>query len=217
MSRDNPSVVIYGTGGHSKVVYEILAIKQIPVAGFMDKDESRSGSMHNGRPYFGTHKLLGKKPYPFDAAVIAIGDNKLRKELTELFLEHSIPIISVVHPESIVSPGVHLGRGCCICAGAVVGPGTTLGEGVIINSGAVVDHDCELGDFTHVAPHTTLCGGVTCGKLTFIGAGATVIQEIKIGENTIIGAGSTVLSHIPSNVTAFGTPARLKVAVNKKS
>lgn len=207
MSKDNPSVVIYGTGGHARVVHEILAIRNIPVAGFMDREENHESKMVLGRPLFGSEALLVKKPYPFDAAVIAVGNGHVRKILFELFRANNIPIMTVIHPSAVVSPSARLGNGCCICAGAVIGPGSTVGDGVIINTNASVDHDCNIGNFVHIAPGATVCGGVKIGQLTFFGAGSTIIQEKEIGEESMIGAGSLVLKSVPPRVIVFGSPA----------
>ena len=63
----------------------------------------------------------------------------------------------------------------------------------------------------HISPRATLTGTVSIGNGTHVGAGATIIPNIKIGEWSIIGAGATVIHNIPSNCTAVGTPAKVKV------
>ncbi|MBU1240243.1 acetyltransferase [Myxococcota bacterium] len=209
MPGEYPSVVIYGTGGHAKVVREIFAMKTIPVAGFMDPSAEKRGSMFLSRPVFGSEKLLEKGKYPFDVAIIAVGKCKVRQEMGELFESYRIPLVSAVHPAATVSPFASLGPGSVVAAGAVLSPGVKLGKSCIINTNAVVDYDTVLDSWAQIAPGAILCGGVTIGECTWIGAGATVIEGVTIGANTMVGAGAVVTRDLPDNVLAVGVPARI--------
>jgi sugar O-acyltransferase (sialic acid O-acetyltransferase NeuD family) len=113
------------------------------------------------------------------------------------------------HPASFVSPSSSLGKGSQVLAGSVISVLSTIGEACIINTNASVDHECLIGDGVHIAPGATLCGCVTVERFSMIGAGAVVLPRTKIGEGSVIGAGSVVTKDIPSNVVAFGSPARV--------
>lgn len=39
--------------------------------------------------------------------------------------------------------------------------------------------------------------------------GSNIINDINIGDNTIVGAGSLVTKTLPSNVMAYGVPAKI--------
>jgi len=54
-----------------------------------------------------------------------------------------------------------------------------------------------------------LSGGVVIGSETHIGAGCVAIQGIEVGSRCLIGAGSLMLQNIPSDVTAYGSPAKV--------
>jgi acetyltransferase-like isoleucine patch superfamily enzyme len=73
-----------------------------------------------------------------------------------------------------------------------------------------VDHDCVIQDYVHVAPRCTLCGNVEIGEGSFIGAGTVVIPNVKIGKWAVIGAGSVVTHDIPNQVTAYGSPCKIR-------
>jgi sugar O-acyltransferase (sialic acid O-acetyltransferase NeuD family) len=207
MSSDYPTVVIYGTGGQAKVVKEILSLRNIPIAGFMDPRPEKAGTLFLERPVFGSEKLLSSGNPPFATCVIAVGKGNVREELGEVFAKYSIPVISVVHPNAVISPYATLSQGTMVSAGAIIGPGVKISKSVIVNTGAIVDNDCILGSYSQVAPGAVLCGGVNVGALSYIGAGATVIQGINIGSNSMIGAGAVVVDDVPDNVVVVGVPA----------
>ena len=52
-------------------------------------------------------------------------------------------------------------------------------------------------------------GYVKIGKFSAITLGVTIMDRLEIGENTVIGSGSLVTKSIPSNVLAYGIPAKI--------
>ena len=61
----------------------------------------------------------------------------------------------------------------------------------------------------HLESGCKIAGGVKIGERTTIGIGAIILDDVEIGENTIVGAGSLVTKSIPSNVIAYGSPAKI--------
>jgi sugar O-acyltransferase (sialic acid O-acetyltransferase NeuD family) len=207
MSRDFPSVVIYGTADHAKTVLEILGLREIPVAGFMDPDPLKRNDRFMSRPILGTEVLLSTGEFNFQAGVIALADSLSRSRVATLFKAAGVPLLSAVHPAAVVSPSARLGAGCVVCAGAVVGPGAVVGDNAIVHTRAVVDQDVELGPFAHVATGAVLCPGVQVGEHSWIGANATVLEGRRIGQSTMVGAGAVVVTDLPDHVLALGVPA----------
>ena len=202
-----------GAGGHAKVVVEIIQlVGQYQIAGLLDSDEKKLGSLVCGVKVLGDDSLL---PQLFSKgmrhAFMSLGSlgGQLRQELYEHARALGFEMISAVHPQAVVSRFARLGIGSTIMAAAIINPGTMIGENVIINSGAIVDHDCVIGDHVHVASGACLSGGVIVGGGSHIGAGAVVRQGISIGENSIVGAGAVVVRNVPDNVTVVGVPARI--------
>ena len=60
-------------------------------------------------------------------------------------------LTTLIHPQSVISRRVTIGKGTVIMAGVIINSDTNIGEGCIINTGASVDHDCNIGDFVHVS------------------------------------------------------------------
>ncbi|KAF0135213.1 MAG: sugar O-acyltransferase sialic acid O-acetyltransferase NeuD family [Candidatus Saganbacteria bacterium] len=201
------SVMIFGSGGHGKVVLDILLESGILVNGFLDEDEKKIGQIVLGYKVLGGWEQLKKITDP--AIALGIGNNVVRERVFRQAKEQRVKIITAVHPRATVSRFASLGEGVVVMPGAVINSGSRLENGVVVNTGASVDHDCQLKEFCQIWPGAHLAGTVTVGKYSYIGTGASVIQNVNIGKNAMIGAGATVISNIPDNVTAVGVPAKV--------
>ena len=202
-------VVIIGSGGHAKVVIELIRAEgRYQVKGCTGLGES--GFVLGDVPILGTDSVLpamlanGAKK-----AFVAIGDNHLRLRLLAQVLEMGFELINAVSPNAVVSPSATLGRGIAIMAGAIINASAEIGDGAIINTNAGVDHDCRIGRGAHIGPGSTLAGNVEIGCESFLGARTCVIPGVRIGSRAIVGAGSVVVRDVPDDVTAMGVPARI--------
>ena len=203
-------LVVFGAGGHAKVVIDIIEQQGIyEIAGLLDDDLKHQGKRFFGYPVLGTRADL---PALFSAqlrhAIVTIGDNASRAAVAAHLDQHGWRFASAVHPRASVGRGVKIGPGSVVMAGCVVNADAYLGGQVIVNTGATVDHDCRIEDAVHLAPGCHLCGGVRVGQGSLIGAGSTVIPGVNIGRNVIVGAGSTVIRDVADAMTVSGSPAR---------
>jgi UDP-3-O-[3-hydroxymyristoyl] glucosamine N-acyltransferase len=94
-----------------------------------------------------------------DAAVFALGNNRIRERVFPAAVEAGFELPSVIHPAAWVSPSAQLGRGCIVMAGAIVSAHSLLGDGVVVNAGAVIDHDAILEPFSRVGIGACVEGG----------------------------------------------------------
>ncbi len=197
--------MIYGAGGHGKVVLDALEQGGFRVAGFADDDAERRGNPFCGYPV----TVLDSAKFGEDVeVVVAIGDGELRAELTAKILASGYRLATVIHPSATIGRDVEIGSGAMILAQAAVNPGARIGRGVIINTGATVVHDCVVGDFAHLAPGVRMAGNVTVGELALVGVGATIVQGIEIGAGATVGAGSVVVTDVAAGVIVAGVPAK---------
>jgi UDP-perosamine 4-acetyltransferase len=143
-----------------------------------------------------------------DNALVAVGDNRLRRKLTNELTEMGFRLPAVVSRHAVVSATATVEDGSIVMHGAVVGPFSRVGRGVIVNTSASVDHDCVVDDFAHLAPGTHLAGEVRIGAGAFLGIGSAAVPGVSAGDWSVVGAGATIISDIPSATTAIGTPAR---------
>jgi UDP-N-acetylbacillosamine N-acetyltransferase len=203
-------IVIWGAGGHAKVVADIARLNGYScILAFIDDvNPGRIGESFCGSVIRGASSLAEFPQACDTSAIVAIGNCEARLQRTRQLAEHGFRVATLVHPKAVVADDAHLGEGALVAAGAVVNPGATVGSAAIINTGAVVDHDCVIGDGAHLCPGAKLAGQVRIGRAAWVGIGATVIENISIGDGAVIGAGAVVLRNIPPRTVAYGVPAR---------
>lgn len=142
--------------------------------------------------------------------VVAIGNSSARERIQTELENNNANVVSLIHPNTVISKDVRIGKGTVIMAGAIINANTAIGKGVIVNTKGSVDHDCTVSDFSHISVGANVCGTVDVGKNTWIGAGATVINNTRVCDNCMVGAGATVVKDIASSGTYIGVPARRK-------
>jgi sugar O-acyltransferase (sialic acid O-acetyltransferase NeuD family) len=208
------TLLVWGGGGHGKVVADLVRATGCRLAGFVDGDAGKLGAEvepGGGRVVLAEAELLaglrqtGRLPAGIEGVALAVGDNHRRLECLAVLA--GVPTPALVHPSAVVSPSATVGPAAVVFAGAVVNAAARIGAAVIVNSGAVVEHDCEIGDGAHISPHATLAGGVRVGARSWIGAGATVIQLRSVGADAVVGAGAAVVRDVEDGATVVGVPA----------
>lgn len=200
-------IIIYGAGGHAKVIIDILEQAGTHnIIGLVDDTGSVSALMgYRVSPNYKEYLELG-----IMAGLVAIGDNFKRNIIVSKILEECIDFkfISAIHPSVNKSKDVSIGDGTVIMPGCNINVGSLIGRHCILNTGANVDHDCTIENFASIAPGVTLGGNVIIGEYSAVGLGSSVIQKISIGSNSVVGAGSVVVRDIPSQCIAFGNPCK---------
>jgi sugar O-acyltransferase (sialic acid O-acetyltransferase NeuD family) len=205
MDLANQNMYLYGAGGHSKVITDILNSLGIEVIGMFD--DNPPDARFKGMEIRDGIRLLGEGFPELDAPlIISVGNNVRRAELAALI---DATYGTAIHGTAIISAKASIGVGTVVLQGAIVQAGAEVGKHVLVNTAASIDHDNFIGDYAHVSPHATLCGHVRVGEGTHIGAGATVIPSIQIGKWCTVGAGAVVIRDIPDYATAVGNPARV--------
>lgn len=125
-----------------------------------------------------------------------------------------------------------------ICSNAKIGKNCTIGEGVHIGPNVVIGDNCKIQNHSILYEGVELQNNVFIGpnvittndlypkaqgewtrknfkktlveSFASIGANCTIICGNTIGSGSLIGAGSVVTKNIPSGVTAYGNPAKIK-------
>lgn len=193
----NKETLIYGAGGHGKVVASVVEACDSFISGFIDEAKEVGSEFFNSQIVEHNNK---------QDLIIAVGDNESRKKIAKK-LENKF--VSFIHPSAIVHPSVKIGVGTVIMAGAIIQPDTVIGDHVIINTGACIDHDCVIENFSHIAPGVHLCGGVQVGEGTLLGVGSSVIPQIKIGNWVTAGAGAVIVKDIEDKLKVVGNPVKV--------
>lgn len=200
MTAKGKRLLIYGCGGHSRSVADIVLLND-PAALLLFVDENA----REGEQIYG-FDLLKAAPTDGSPYFIAIGDNyKRQSKYAELGNSGLVPIISrTAHlgRQSMVGKGVFVGNFCHI------GPEAVIGENTIINNAAIIEHEVLIGMHCHIGPNATISGRCRIGDLVFVGVGATIKDYINICSDVIIGAGTTVVKDIVEPGVYVGTPAQ---------
>lgn len=194
-------MLLYGAGGHARVVISILTAQNQLLMAVFDDDPTR-------KTVAGISIIGAYNPdfQPERSLLLAVGNNAIRCRLAQL-VTHSFG--KAVHPSAVVDSSVVIGAGTVLVHRAVVQANARLGQHVIVNTGAVVDHDCVLDNFVQVAPGAVLCGNVRVGEGTLVGAGAVVVPGIQMGRWAVVGAGAVVTRNVPDGAVVWGNPAQI--------
>lgn len=210
-------LLIWGGGGHGKVIADIVRAAGHSVVGYADRDPAKLGQVvePGGASVVISEAdllaLLARSGHLSDiegATTIALGIGDNVSRVTSLRNASDVSISTLVHPTAVVSASSVLGRGTVVFPLAVINAASRVGEGVIVNSGAIIEHDCVVGDGAHLAPGSVLTGGVRVGARSTVGAGSTVLPGITIGSDSTVGAGAVVTRDVPDHGVVAGNPAK---------
>ncbi len=199
-------LVIIGAGGHAVSVANVALSAGFDIHCFVD---NKAQSEH----------LLGYKVIKSIAEIrdrqdcsyaIGVGDNAIRekilKEMMELIPHATYP--QLIHKSAEISFFTEIGDGTVVMPKAVIGPNSKVGKFCLINTQGSIDHDCVMLDYASLAPAAVTGGAVSIGLRTAISIGATIKHGIKIGNDCVVGANSYLNRDLPSNLVAYGTPAK---------
>lgn len=201
-------IVLIGYSGHAYVALEAFVSQGRNVTAYVEAAEKPNnpyeltwlGSENDNN----TLGLLREYEY-----FVGIGDNNIRRKVTETLTKIIGAPLNAIHKTAIVSHSLKIGQGNLLAPSCVVNPQVRMGDGVICNTGSIIEHDCVLDDYVHVAPGAVLCGNIRVGAGSFIGANAVIKEGVRIGKNVIIGAGTVVISDVADGKKIVGNPQRI--------
>jgi sugar O-acyltransferase (sialic acid O-acetyltransferase NeuD family) len=193
-------VAVIGAGQHGRVVASVLEAAGTSIAGHYDDDPDTWGSV------IGTALVLGPpSEIPLlSPAIIAIGDNRVRQELSGRL---DLAWVTAIHPFSWLHPGVPVGSGTVVGSGVSVQVGAEIGRHVILNNSAGVGHDARVGDYAHLTV-AHLAGGAHVDDGVLLGVGSVVAPRVEVGAWATVGAGAVVISDVAPGAMVVGNPAR---------
>ena len=204
------TLLLVGSGGLAREVAAVARhSNQWQLLGFCDDDPLRQGAVIDGVPVLGPTHLVHERP---NAAVLLCVGSPVRPTSRGVLADRlNLPpqrYATLVHPSAYVAPGVELGVGTIMLAGAVVTAPQRVGSHVVAMPLTVLTHDDEVSDFVTFATRVALGGGVRVDRAAYIGAGAVIRENVKIGARALVGLGSVVLNDVPPDEVWVGNPAR---------
>jgi hypothetical protein len=196
-------VLIMGTGGFAIEICALLRAAGRQVAGFIGPYEG----VPLPAPHLGGDDILERAP-PESRVLVAVGEPKLRKRLTELVARTGRTLETFISAQAFVAADATVEEGAMIYPHATVHARAHLGRGVLVNSNASVGHETHIGDYSTVGPGVSLGGRCHIGAGTYLGIGCSMLEELTIAAGAVIGAGAVVVRDIDTAGTYAGVPAR---------
>jgi acetyltransferase EpsM len=200
---DPRPLVIYGGGGHGKMLIDLLrALNVYRIVGIVD-DGLKPGTEVMSIPVLGNADILPnlatKGVKMAINAVGGIGNVNVRIEVFKKLADNGFVCPPIVHPSATIEKSSTLSPGVQIFAKAYIGSEAQIKYGVIVNTGAIISHDCILDDYAIISPGAIIAGEVHIGKGSLIGMAATINLRVKIGDRVRIGNGATVKGDVPDS------------------
>ena len=217
-------VIIVGYGGLGREVLWAARRAQVQtpgwtaeIIGFTGKVAPDGDGTVDGLPYLGGDgpELLQGRGGPSPTHYIcAIGNNTVRKRVSESMDTMGLKAFSLIDPAALIFPDVVIGAGSFIAAQSIISASARIGRHVVVNFNCSVGHDVIMGDFAHICPGVRLSGGVWLEEGAFIGTNGVVNPKGSIGQWSTLGSSSMTSVAIQAHATAVGVPARV-VWINK--
>lgn len=111
---------------------------------------------------------------------IAVGNNKLRKQLIDKAEEIGYNLISLISKNSIISNYASMGKGTVVFPNAVIEANATVGKDCITTANTTVNHDAIIEDHVLVYSNTVIRPDTLIGSYSRIGSNCTVTFGTKI-------------------------------------
>ena len=206
-------VIVIGSGGHAKVVIDILnEMANVKICGITSKSLN-PGSSFAGYQVIGDDTILSQHLYQDYHIAMGIGgyrDNDLREKVYIYIKGQGFNFINVVHPSAVISKTVTLGESVVIFPGVVLNTDVQIGYNTIVATGSTIDHETIIGNNVLVSAGVTIGAYSKIHDNSLIALGAKIISGITIGRNAVIAAGAVVVNDISDNEIVFGIPASSK-------
>lgn len=163
--------VIYGGGGHARVIGDAIKLNDDQLITYFDDNKDLLSI--NNIPVSSYHESIEEHA----KLIIGIGNNEIRRNISK-YIVHEFGI--VIHPNATVATDVVIGEGSVILAGAVIQSGAIIGKHVVINANVTIDHDAVIGDFCSIYPNSYIGGGAKIGRGVVIEACNTLARLSEI-------------------------------------
>ena len=169
-------IVIIGSGGHGRVVYDtIQKCGELNIVGFIDQKLPVGTSIIDDCKVVLSQNELEKLSDISDFFIVAIGNNNVRNSV---FLEASnyCKPITIIHPSVSIARDVEIKEGTLILSNSTISTGVKIGENTIINSNVVIDHDSNIGKNVHLKIGTLIGSNSTISDFLTTNIGENVLE-----------------------------------------
>jgi sugar O-acyltransferase (sialic acid O-acetyltransferase NeuD family) len=199
--------IVIGSGGHSKVIIDILKRNNQKIYGIVSDDPLIKKNHTNKSNFLGKLKFLFKlKDKNSYNIYIGIGKSDIRKKIYFELKKYNFNFPPLICPTAILSNDCKIGKGSFINSGCILNTHCSVGLFSIINTGSTIDHETKIGNFSTICPGVNIAGQVKIGNNCFVGTGSVINNNLKLTSNLIVGSGSVVINSLLKSGTAVGIP-----------
>lgn len=171
----------------------------------------KKGKIFNLPVYFSKNPIEILKKKRIKKVFILEDTGKDRYKIYNLIKKKSnIEILSFIHKSCKIMGENSLGEGTIIFPNNYLGYKSDIGKCCFIQSGCQIEHHNVIGNFCDINPRLTTGGFSKISDFCEINMSVNIINKIEIGPYSRIGAGSLVIKNIPTQVIAYGNPAKIK-------
>lgn len=182
-------LLIVGAGGHGRCCLDVARECYDYIAFLDDNNINKIINDCKVIGYINDMKLY----YPeYKDIVIAIGNNKLRKQLADKAAEIGYNLISLISKKSTVSKYAVIDKGTVVFPNAVIEANVTIGKGCIITANTTINHDAVIEDYVLVYSNTVIRPNTLTGSYSRIGSNCTVAFGTRIKASSNIDDGTTI-------------------------
>lgn len=155
------AIIVVGAAIYGEVVGELISLRDdMMLVGFVD-DRATCGP--SGFKILGTVDQLADvaREHEVVDVAVAIGDEQLRRRVTDRIWTCGVRPARLIHPSAVVSPSAQIGPGCIVDAHSYIGPGCRLEQGVSVWPGVVLAHHVHVGAFSSLKHRAAIGGNST--------------------------------------------------------
>lgn len=195
--------------GYAGEVLEMLEeLDSYEVVGFIDNAPELQNKTIHGIPVLGPTDNLELIDLPANNFHVAIGDNVTRGSIFKKLKELGKNVITLIHPQAIVSKTAVISEGCYIGPEAIINRNVQVGAVSIIDSGSIIQQNTRIGFAVSLSSGVKVANGVQIDDYSFVGMGSSILSDIHVGSGVMIDIGSIVKNNVPSGRTMIEYAAK---------
>lgn len=167
------NLLIIGAGGHGKCCYEIA--ERMHCFDLIDFVDDNALSALN-KTVIGKQAELKDLRKQYDSAFVAIGNNLIRKKISQEIKKIGFNLVNLIDPKAFVSSYANLGEGIVIFPNAVVETESHIEDGCVISANSVVHHEAKIKEYSLIYSNCVIKPTVVVDTLVTLKSG-TILEN----------------------------------------
>ena len=175
-------LAFYGTGGCARSLLPITKEVKHKYS-LIYVDDFKKNEFVNNIKVLNFPELLDLSKTNHVEVVVAISDNKTRKEIVDKLNMSNLNIYNLISKKTYIMDNVKYEDGIVLSPFVTIGSNVNIGKHFHANLYSFVEHDCIIGDFVTFATGVKCNGNVIIEDNVFIGSGSIIINGSEKEKN----------------------------------